>query len=155
MTGLFTHKGMKRADAAAVVRTMSTYKEFFVNLMMTEELHLREPVGNAASRAATAACCFAVAALAPLFLGDVLESLTFVAGDDSGDEADARVAFHRRAVAAAGLATLGGVGARRARMSLLALKTHALESIGLGVFCVVLPHLLLLALPRAVGWSLF
>ncbi|CAE7649898.1 VIT2, partial [Symbiodinium microadriaticum] len=43
MTLLFTQRGMGAADAELVVKKMAEYEEFFVNLMVTEELGLQVP----------------------------------------------------------------------------------------------------------------
>ena len=43
MVELFEQRGMGHDDAVEVIRRMSKYKEFFVNIMMTEELALPVP----------------------------------------------------------------------------------------------------------------
>lgn len=43
MEDIYVERGMEREDAKLVVRTMSKYKEFFVDVMMAEELELRVP----------------------------------------------------------------------------------------------------------------
>jgi len=43
MVELFVHRGMSQPDADLVIRRMAKYKDFFVNLMMREELSLPVP----------------------------------------------------------------------------------------------------------------
>lgn len=43
MIDIYEEKGMKREDAKLVIETMAKYKEFFVDVMMSEELELRVP----------------------------------------------------------------------------------------------------------------
>lgn len=43
MVELYMMKGMNREDAETVITTMAKYKDFFVNVMMTQELQLQVP----------------------------------------------------------------------------------------------------------------
>ena len=43
MIDIYENRGMTRKDAAQVITTMAKYKEFFVDVMMAEELQLRVP----------------------------------------------------------------------------------------------------------------
>jgi DNA damage-binding protein 1 len=43
MVDLYCQKGCEREDAQLIVETMSKYKEFFINVMMAEELELQVP----------------------------------------------------------------------------------------------------------------
>lgn len=43
MVDIYESKGMDRADAELVVSTMAKYKEFFVDIMMNQELELQVP----------------------------------------------------------------------------------------------------------------
>mmetsp|Transcript_37593 Transcript_37593/g.49544 ORF Transcript_37593/g.49544 Transcript_37593/m.49544 type:complete len:279 (+) Transcript_37593:172-1008(+) len=43
MIDIYTERGMSKDDATSVVKTMSKYEDFFVNIMMTEELGLQVP----------------------------------------------------------------------------------------------------------------
>lgn len=43
MVDLYVEKGMERADAEVVIRRMAKYPEFFVDIMMVEELELQVP----------------------------------------------------------------------------------------------------------------
>ncbi|KAJ8609114.1 hypothetical protein CTAYLR_006049 [Chrysophaeum taylorii] len=141
MVGLFAHKGLDRSDAEAVVGTMSASKEFFVCLMMTEELQLREPLARDEARAATSALCYALAALAPVATAE------FAAGDGIGclifdllcswDDTVRKYVF-----LAVGVILLGCLGARRAAMSILAVHTHAMESLVLGILSAFAPMLI-------------
>jgi len=49
MIELFHQRGMSREDAEVVITRMAKYKDFFVNIMMTEELALPLPAADAAS----------------------------------------------------------------------------------------------------------
>jgi len=51
MIELFTQRGMSREDAEVVITRMAKYKDFFVNLMMTEELSLPLPMADASAEA--------------------------------------------------------------------------------------------------------
>ena len=43
MVDLYMEKGMSRQDAETVITTMAKYKDFFVDVMMTQELQLQVP----------------------------------------------------------------------------------------------------------------
>ena len=43
MVELYMLKGMSQADAELVIKTMAKYKDFFVDVMMTQELQLQVP----------------------------------------------------------------------------------------------------------------
>ena len=43
MVDLYVAKGCEREDAVMIINTMSKYKEFFINVMMAEELELQVP----------------------------------------------------------------------------------------------------------------
>ena len=43
MIDLFVQRGMERADAQVVIMRMAKYKQFFLNIMMMEELCLPVP----------------------------------------------------------------------------------------------------------------
>ena len=46
MVDIYTDRGMDREDAEKVISIMSKYKEFFVDVMMAEELQLQVPEDN-------------------------------------------------------------------------------------------------------------
>lgn len=46
MIDIYVERGMSQEDATSVIRTMSKYKEFFVDVMMAEELALQIPEEN-------------------------------------------------------------------------------------------------------------
>ncbi|CAM9432065.1 unnamed protein product [Ascophyllum nodosum] len=46
MVQIFEERGMSREDAQDVITTMAKYDDFFVNLMMNEELGLQVPTGD-------------------------------------------------------------------------------------------------------------
>jgi hypothetical protein len=41
MVELYMLKGMSQSDAELVIKTMAKYKDFFVDIMMTQELQLQ------------------------------------------------------------------------------------------------------------------
>lgn len=43
MIELYVKRGMSRDDAEQVIKTMSKYEDFFVDVMMVEELGLQPP----------------------------------------------------------------------------------------------------------------
>jgi len=43
MVDLYTERGMERRDAELVIKVMAKYEDFFVNIMMTEELGMQVP----------------------------------------------------------------------------------------------------------------
>ena len=43
MVDLYVSKGMNREDAEVVIRRMAKYPEFFIDIMMVEELELQVP----------------------------------------------------------------------------------------------------------------
>jgi DNA damage-binding protein 1 len=43
MVDIYTERGMDREDAELVISTMAKYKEFFVDIMMNQELELQVP----------------------------------------------------------------------------------------------------------------
>mmetsp|Transcript_14097 Transcript_14097/g.18822 ORF Transcript_14097/g.18822 Transcript_14097/m.18822 type:complete len:141 (+) Transcript_14097:393-815(+) len=43
MIDIYESRGMKREDAKMVIETMSKYKDFFIDVMMAEELQLQVP----------------------------------------------------------------------------------------------------------------
>lgn len=46
MIDIYTRRGMDRGDATKVIEIMSKYKDFFVDIMMAEELALQVPEEN-------------------------------------------------------------------------------------------------------------
>lgn len=137
MTGLFTFKGMSAADAEHVVEMMSTYKEFFVNLMMTEELQLREPTERTPRRAAAVGASYVLAALIPVLVTDL------AAWHVDSQNGLFYEGFQRRVFQLTGLFLLALLGARRATMCVLRLKAHVLECLLLGVACILAPQIIL------------
>lgn len=43
MVDIYEERGMERKDAELVIKTMAKYKDFFVDVMMAEELQLQVP----------------------------------------------------------------------------------------------------------------
>jgi len=86
MIDIYEEKGMSRADAKIVVTTMAQYKEFFVNIMMAEELELTVPPENykmeSFKEGVIMFCSFAFFGALPL-LGYVIIPTTFPSLGDS------------------------------------------------------------------------
>uniref|UniRef100_A0A7S3NLX4 Uncharacterized protein n=1 Tax=Aureoumbra lagunensis TaxID=44058 RepID=A0A7S3NLX4_9STRA len=144
MTGLFAYKGMSRKDAEAVVQTMSTYQDFFVNIMMTEELGLREPISRLELRVAAVAAAFSFAAILPLiatnfFIHFFSSNLCY-----SDDRIICPQNMHNRLIIAFGTLTIALLGARRAFMSKLPIFIHTLEAMLIAFLCVIIPKILLI-----------
>jgi VIT1/CCC1 family predicted Fe2+/Mn2+ transporter len=80
MEDIYVERGMNREDAKLVVETMSKYKDFFVDIMMAEELGLRVPeddhVFESFKEGIVMFCSFAAFGAFPL-LGYVLIPLSF------------------------------------------------------------------------------
>jgi len=121
---------------------MVASKDFFVGLMMTEELNLREPLARTEVRTATVTGCYVLAALVPVVLTEFFVRL-FAAGwcvnllCAQGDRCRSLV------FAGVGIVIVGGLGARRASMSMLSVSTHTLETVCLGIASVLGPKLVM------------
>lgn len=80
MIDIYEERGMKREDAKLVVETMSKYKEFFVDVMMAEELELQVPeedhVKESINEGIVMFCSFAAFGSFPL-LGYVIIPYSF------------------------------------------------------------------------------
>lgn len=134
MVGLFSHKGLDRGRAETVVGVMSQAPEFFVGLMMTEELQLREPLSRSEFRAAAVAASYAAAALGPVLASNLFVARSFLIVDQT-------TAFF-----AVGILILAFLGARRAHSALLNVHTHVFEIVCLGFACALVPKLLVSAI---------
>jgi hypothetical protein len=137
-------KGLARPDAERVIATLSDYKAFFVNLMMTEELRMFEPAANPGAQCAQLAACVALGAALPLCCGGLAAACApavaagaYGASLDGSSPAGA-ASFATFAAATAALAWTGGW---RASFSRLAYTRHALESASVGFACLLLPKL--------------
>jgi len=80
MIDIYQERGMNREDAEIVVRKMAKYKDFFVNIMMAEELELNVPPDDYAMESFKEGiimfCSFAFFGSLPL-LGYVIIPVTF------------------------------------------------------------------------------
>lgn len=80
MIEIYEERGMNRADATLVVKTMSKYKQFFVDVMMKEELELQVPESDHAigsmKEGVAMFCSFAVFGSFPL-VGYVIIPVSF------------------------------------------------------------------------------
>jgi len=85
MIDIYEEKGMTREDAKAVITTMAKYKDFFVNIMMAEELELNVPPDDYKTESFKDGiimfCSFAFFGALPL-LGYVIIPTTFPNLDD-------------------------------------------------------------------------
>ena len=70
MVDIYVERGMDRADAVQVITTMSKYKDFFVDVMMAEELQLQVPEEDhemeAMKEGVVMFCSFAIFGAMPL-----------------------------------------------------------------------------------------
>merc|ERR1719238_764113 len=68
MVSLFVERGMSKADAELVIKTMSKYTDFFVDVMMNEELGLQvpDPDDNPAIDGLVTGCSFVFHGTVPL-----------------------------------------------------------------------------------------
>lgn len=80
MIDIYVDKGMGREDAEKVINTMAKYKDFFVDIMMAEELELRVPdddhVKESMKEGVIMFCSFAIFGSLPL-LGYVIIPISF------------------------------------------------------------------------------
>lgn len=134
MVGLWCFKGLTRPDAERAIDLLASYKKFFVDLMMTEELRMFAPSDHAGKRRVTGALLVAFGCVAPLMLGGGVDSLY---GSLS----------HFPSLWCARLVTCGSAtsalaftGAWRAATSRLSEQRHALEAAGLGAACFLVPR---------------
>ena len=67
------HKGLRRGDADSVIATLAGYEEFFVNIMMVEELKMFAPVDDLAKAALDEGLCAVLGGAGPLLLGGLAE----------------------------------------------------------------------------------
>lgn len=86
MIDIYEKRGMSRDDAKAVITTMAKYKDFFVNIMMAEELELNVPSDDYKTESFKDGiimfCSFALFGALPL-LGYVIIPATFPNLDES------------------------------------------------------------------------
>jgi DNA damage-binding protein 1 len=86
MIDIYELRGMSREDATKVIETMAKYKEFFVDVMMTEELALQVPEENhkiaAAKEGLAMFCSFATFGSLPLIGYVVIPSLFPTLGEE-------------------------------------------------------------------------
>ena len=144
MVGLWSFKGLRRTDATEVISTMSKYKEFFVGLMMTEELHMFAPVSDPVHQTLTFIACVSCGAVGPLALGGVAEAAApSVMSSDYGAALLSRTHLPMLVTFASATAGLAATGGWRASTSGLPEQKHSLESAALGLACLILPKLLL------------
>ena len=134
MVGLWCYKGLTKPDAERCIDLLASYKKFFVDLMMTEELRMFAPPSDAGYRRITGAllvamggacrsCCSGacwITSTAPCWLAR---------GRRVPTSPRARV----------GDAGAGFTGAWRASTSRLPEQRRALEAAMLGAACHVVP----------------
>jgi len=139
MVELFVGKGMGQEDARIAIDACAKYPEFFVSMMMLEELHMVEPSlgsSQALSSLKMALTCGAGALVPALPL--------LLAGDES------RPAVFAAAVQAtlgASLATITGAGVAKASSIRLPKLQHAADHTLFGFTCMTAPHAIMF------GWA--
>jgi len=67
MVELYTSRGLSKEDAVAVISKLAEYKEFFVDLMMSQELHMQAPEGSPVTNGLCTLGGFLVSGGIPLF----------------------------------------------------------------------------------------
>ena len=137
MVGLWCYKGLTKPDAERCIDLLASYKKFFVDLMMTEELRMFAPPSDGARRRITGALLVAMGCVLPLLLGGVLDSVygSMLVG--------ARASCSHLVTCGSATSALAFTGAWRASTSRLPEQRHALEAASLGAACYVVPRLLL------------
>eukprot|EP00629_Pelagomonadales_sp_RCC1024_P003348 CAMPEP_0119269704 /NCGR_PEP_ID=MMETSP1329-20130426/7002_1 /TAXON_ID=114041 /ORGANISM="Genus nov. species nov., Strain RCC1024" /LENGTH=266 /DNA_ID=CAMNT_0007269705 /DNA_START=211 /DNA_END=1009 /DNA_ORIENTATION=- len=136
MVGLWVHKGLRRGDADSVIATLAGYKEFFVNIMMVEELKMFAPVDDLTQAALDEGLCAFLGGAGPLLLGGLAE----YAAPLSDAFPDAALAT--LAVVAAATSALAATAIWRAQISRLPEQRHALEAVCAGLACFLVPKVL-------------
>ena len=131
MVGLWCYKGLTKPDAERCIDLLASYKKFFVDLMMTEELRMFAPPSDAGYRRITGALLVAAGCVLPLLLGGVLDSVygSMLVG--------ARASCSHLVTCGSATSALAFTGAWRASTSRLPEQRHALEAAMLGAACYV------------------
>jgi len=124
MVDLYEQRGLPREKAVEVVRTMSKYQEFFVDIMMCEELQLKVPTedDNPYKDGAVTFLSFLVFGMMPL-LGYIIVPL-------ATPDASSQVLFATACVMT--LAVLFGLGSFKSRFSSHTWYHSGFEFLGLG-----------------------
>ena len=135
MVELFEQRGMGHDDAVEVIKRMSKYKEFFVNIMMTEELSLPvpDPDDDVNSRKEGVVMFLAFA-----FFG-MLPILGFVAAPALAPSLDDAALFSVACMVTA--VALFGLGAFKASFGDKAYLRSGAETLALGGICAAVAFL--------------
>ena len=137
MVGLWCYKGLTKPDAERCIDLLASYKKFFVDLMMTEELRMFAPPSDAGYRRITGALLVAMGCVLPLLLGGVLDHMY------GSLNSFPRASCSHLVTCGSATSALAFTGAWRASTSRLPEQRHALEAAMLGAACYVVPRLLL------------
>jgi len=142
MVEIFTSRGMAADDAREVTERMAKYPEFFVNLMMTEELGLQAPDDddNTVLKGGVMFGSFATFGMLPV-LGYVITAWVLRNAEDGGSETTMLIV----ACVVTGI-TLLGLGAFKAHFAHKRYLRSALETLVLGGACASLSYSVGLAL---------
>eukprot|EP00929_Paragymnodinium_shiwhaense_P093885 TRINITY_DN5420_c0_g1_i1.p1 TRINITY_DN5420_c0_g1~~TRINITY_DN5420_c0_g1_i1.p1 ORF type:complete len:308 (+),score=65.98 TRINITY_DN5420_c0_g1_i1:138-1061(+) len=144
MVELFVGRGMGEDDARLVIDTCAKYPNFFVSLMMLEELHMVEPCSShfGSSRQLGLACGLgALLPALPLLLLPRLSGSTTAMAD--------------RAPEVLGMVAITAVGSAKAASKCLPRLQHALEHAAVGLTCLLVPYMLVFGGRRLGGARLF
>lgn len=130
---IYMSKGMAEEDARDVVRKMAKYREFFVNIMMVEELGLKteDQTAGSAAKGAVMFTAFVAGGLVPI-LGYVATAYAFAAPKS-----------HNFMLVAASVVTsvaLGLLGAFKAYFANRKYLRSALETLVLGGMCAAVSY---------------
>lgn len=147
MVEIFTNRGMSAEDAREVTVRMAKYPEFFVNLMMTEELGLQAPDDNDQTvlKGAVMFGSFASFGMLPV-LGYVLTAWVLRDAEPGSGETTMLIV----ACIVTGV-TLLALGAFKAHFAHKRYFRSALETLVLGGACALLSYNVGLAL-SSINW---
>mmetsp|Transcript_9768 Transcript_9768/g.26548 ORF Transcript_9768/g.26548 Transcript_9768/m.26548 type:complete len:296 (+) Transcript_9768:100-987(+) len=144
MVGIFVERGMSHEDATEVITRMAKYPDFFVNLMMTEELGLQVPdEGNQSLlKGVVMFCAFATFGMLPIF-GYVATDWVVKDAAGNGEEQPMTMLIAACTVTSVTLFALGAFKAHFAHKKYL---RSGLETLMLGGACATLSYNVGLAL---------
>mmetsp|Transcript_9769 Transcript_9769/g.26553 ORF Transcript_9769/g.26553 Transcript_9769/m.26553 type:complete len:342 (+) Transcript_9769:100-1125(+) len=144
VVGIFVERGMSHEDATEVITRMAKYPDFFVNLMMTEELGLQVPdEGNQSLlKGVVMFCAFATFGMLPIF-GYVATDWVVKDAAGNGEEQPMTMLIAACTVTSVTLFALGAFKAHFAHKKYL---RSGLETLMLGGACATLSYNVGLAL---------
>ncbi|KAJ1627896.1 VIT family-domain-containing protein [Pavlovales sp. CCMP2436] len=147
MVEIFVNRGMSKPDAEEVISRMAKYPEFFINLMMTEELGLKVPDESERTllRAFVMFASFATFGFLPI-LG--YTATAFFVRDKTEAESSRHMMIAACAITSV---TLVGLGAFKAHFAHRRYLRSALETLLLGGVCATLSYNVGLAV-ASINW---